>query len=270
MKLLAWDTSTKSGALVALEWPEKASWEGVRLVAEMSFNVDASTHSDGLLWGIHHCLAAARWKLEDVDVFGVGHGPGSFTGLRIGITTARTLAHTLKKPLIGVSSLLALARPVACLFAGPLGESDPIVIATTDACKGELFALWGKASDILASKPAQGAQASPHLQFFEEVITPSDLMPRILKSLGNQKGSRWLTVGEGSLRYLEDWNQLPIAKRLTSPGLFSSFVQGRYLGQLVWEAFELGGVHSPLDVQPRYLRASDAEVRLKKGLLGTF
>jgi tRNA threonylcarbamoyladenosine biosynthesis protein TsaB len=252
MRALAWDTSSKTGAIVALEWAEGCEWPGVRLVSEWSLSVDAQ-HSERLLWGIHQTLEASRWKLSDVDLLGVGVGPGSFTGLRIGMTTARTLAHTLKKPLIGISSLEALARPAA-LALEAMGEGKATLIASTDACKGELFAFWGPASLMAAARKKSGSL---------DVYTPDDLMKRVLK----KKPQRWAAIGEGASRYPEAWKALPAKGRLEIELPFHDQVQGRYLGMLLWEAHRNHPAQDALEVHPVYLRSSDAELKLKAGLL---
>lgn len=254
MKLLAWDTSSKAGALVAMEWLPDAKFP--QLISELSLNVDL-THSERLLWGIHQILESARWSLKDVDLFGVGVGPGSFTGLRIGVTTARTLAHSLKKPLIGVSSLAALARPVSIQFS----ENKTLLIAATDACKGELFALWGWADQI-----------SSAIQVTEVVMPADELVEAVLIELKAGKSTvRWAVVGEARLRYPEVWKMLP-AKQQVSPlqneADWFDHVQGRYLGLLAFEAFQSANYdQDPLQVTPRYLRVSDAERKLQAGLL---
>jgi tRNA threonylcarbamoyladenosine biosynthesis protein TsaB len=260
MKLLAWDTSSKAGTVVAVEWNPPGI--EARVVAELALNVD-STHSERLLWGIHQVLEAARWTLQEVDLFGVGVGPGSFTGLRIGITTARTLAHTLKKPLVGVSSLAALARPVGLLLNElDHSKTETLVVAATDACKGELFALWGKASEV------KGYAISPRAGVHEQVISPDHLVSLLQSNLQNLgEGARWIVIGEGKNRYLDEWKRLDQNRRIPYEIPCADQVQGRYLGLLVLEAYQAGLAEDPLVVHPQYLRASDAEVKLKAGLL---
>jgi tRNA threonylcarbamoyladenosine biosynthesis protein TsaB len=275
MKLLAWDTSSKAGAIVALEWQaapdanSNGAWENVRQAGEWSLNVD-SQHSERLLWGIHQMLESARWRLDEIDVFAVGVGPGSFTGLRIGITTARTLAHALGKPLLGISSLAALARPAA-LWLKASKRGDVLVVASTDACKGELFSLWGKASSVAGC--VQSPQQEDGVDFVglwkrdvrEGVLAPDELVESIQSKL--KKESAWLAVGEGRRRYAESWKKLPSRQELKLEVPFSDQVQGRYLGMLAWEAWQAQLDRKALEVHPRYVRASDAEIKLKSGLL---
>jgi tRNA threonylcarbamoyladenosine biosynthesis protein TsaB len=269
MKLLAWDTSSKAGAIVALEWTDttetSVQWKSVRQAGEWSLNVD-SQHSERLLWGIHQLLESARWKLEEIDVFGVGVGPGSFTGLRIGLTTARTLAHTLSKPLIGVSSLAALARPTA-LSLKSAGRGDVMVVAATDACKGELFALYGKASSVAgcAQTPGEEHEGLWKRDVHEKVIAPDELVETIQGKL--KKDSAWVAVGEGRSRYLDSWKVLPAKKEIKLEAAFADQVQGRYLGMLAFEVLQARLARRGLQVYPRYVRASDAEIKLKSGLL---
>lgn len=268
MRLLAWDTSSRTGTLVALEWDQRpgASREKISLVGEWTLNVEA-IHSERLLWAVHELLECARWKLADVDVFGVGVGPGSFTGLRIGVTTARTLAHTLKKPLVGVSSLAALTRPVAEWASS---HSERIVlVGATDACKGELYAIWGSARSLVdCVVMADGDHRGLWKRGVEEkVLRPGELVRAIKRKLSEGKGGRWVAIGEARQRYSELWKELPEEREFHGIPAFSQHVQGRYLGTLAWEAFQAGLSREPLNIHPRYLRAPDAEIKLKAGLL---
>jgi tRNA threonylcarbamoyl adenosine modification protein YeaZ len=273
-RLIAWDTSSKTGALVALEWDERAIASdrnaSYRLVGEWSLNVDAAQHSERLLWGIHQMLEACGWKLADIDFFGVGLGPGSFTGLRIGLTTARTLAITLGKPLVGVSSLAALARPASLHFADR--EERVIVIASSDAAKGELFSLVGSARALRdCAVMADGDFPGVWKRGVTETVSdPDSLVKSVKKKLAEGSGKEkafFVRVGEGRSRYAEAWKTLQKSKEIDFPLPFSDHVQGRYLGQLCYEAIQAGLARSPLEIHPRYLRVADAEKKLNAGLL---
>jgi tRNA threonylcarbamoyladenosine biosynthesis protein TsaB len=116
----------------------------------------------------HALLADTGRTFADVDRIAVGVGPGSFTGLRIGIATARALAQARGLPLVGVSSLEALARGAA---------GDLVVLAVLDARRGEVFAA------------AAG------------VLAPSALAPEALADWVRALGSAPLAVGDGAIRF---------------------------------------------------------------------
>lgn len=274
MRVLAWDTSQKTGVVAAFEWvdespiikPEVSGIQNVKLIAELALSVDVSQHSEGLLWGIHQVLKSARWKIDSVDAFAVGVGPGSFTGLRVGVTTARTLGQTLNKPVIPLSSLALLARPIAMAYAA---LKDPVLIlAISDAAKGEWFALSGLAKSIkdcvvMAHDDAPGLWKRG---VDEKVVKPEDF----LKSLKKKHGKtfpKWVVIGEALTRYPDLFDLLPVSKRIPLEMPYHSLIQPRMLGVLTWEAVQAGVMRPALSVQPRYLRAPDAEVKLKAGLL---
>ena len=87
-----------------------------RVLAEMVQNIKA-THSVGAMPAVEELFAKAKMKPAEIDAVAVSEGPGSYTGVRIGVTIAKTLAWTLKKPLVGVSSLQTVAAN-ARLFDG--------------------------------------------------------------------------------------------------------------------------------------------------------
>ena len=99
MKVLAFDTSSKALSLAILE--------DKQVLAETTINIKKN-HSITLMPAIDFLMASLDWTPKDLDRIVVAEGPGSYTGLRIAVATAKTLSHTLNIELVGMSSLLAL------------------------------------------------------------------------------------------------------------------------------------------------------------------
>lgn len=99
MKVLAFDTSSKALSLAILE--------DKQVLAETTINIKKN-HSITLMPAIDFLMESLDWTPKDLDRIVVAEGPGSYTGLRIAVATAKTLAHTLNIELVGMSSLLAL------------------------------------------------------------------------------------------------------------------------------------------------------------------
>lgn len=99
MKVLAFDTSSKALSLAILE--------DKQVLAETMINIKKN-HSITLMPAIDFLMASLDWTPKDLDRIVVAEGPGSYTGLRIAVATAKTLAHTLNIELVGMSSLLSL------------------------------------------------------------------------------------------------------------------------------------------------------------------
>ena len=122
MSILAIDTATQvSSVAVASE---------AKLSAELTMQAKL-THSETLLPHIEQVRRMASVKKEDLDGIAVSIGPGSFTGLRIGLATAKAMAYVLKKPIVGVSTLAALA----CHFPVP----GVRIVSLLDAQKGNAY-----------------------------------------------------------------------------------------------------------------------------------
>ncbi len=100
MKTLAIDTSTMMATCAVLE--------DNKLLGEYSINQEM-THSENLVPMIKEMLDNLNLKISDIDIYGVAIGPGSFTGLRIGMATIKSFAHVFDKPIIGISTLEGLA-----------------------------------------------------------------------------------------------------------------------------------------------------------------
>jgi tRNA threonylcarbamoyladenosine biosynthesis protein TsaB len=139
-------------------------------------------HTTRLLRETRALLRRARLELADVDRIAVGVGPGSFTGLRIGVATARALAQASGATLVGVSTLRVLAE---------LEEEPPpygtVVLPIIDARRGEVFVAGYR----------NGA----------EMLRPQAMRPEALAEQAASSGAGthrpWLAVGDGAVRFRE-------------------------------------------------------------------
>ncbi|MFC3931311.1 tRNA (adenosine(37)-N6)-threonylcarbamoyltransferase complex dimerization subunit type 1 TsaB [Streptococcus dentapri] len=122
MKLLAFDTSSIALAVALLE--------DERLVAETTVN-SKKNHSISLMPTIDFLMAQVGWEPSDLDRIVVAQGPGSYTGLRVAVATAKTLAYSLNVDLVGVSSLFALL---------PLAVHTGLMIPLIDARRNSVYA----------------------------------------------------------------------------------------------------------------------------------
>lgn len=166
-RLLALDTATSSLAV--------AVTEGGRVLAERNIHAERN-HSAYLVTAIGDCLKAAGLAKQDLDGIAVGIGPGSYTGIRIAVTTAKTLAWSLRLPVYGVSSLAALAlggwasasgQDAAALGehaarqGAPAGQSRPAAEGRRATAGGHwiaplIDARRGQAYSALFAAPAPG------------------------------------------------------------------------------------------------------------------
>jgi len=131
-------------------------------------------HASQLLVLARQALAKLELTFADVDRIAVGVGPGGFTGLRIGVATARALAQAAGAELVGVGTLEALART----NAGARGQG---VLAVVDARRGEVFAGGWRGG--------------------ERVLAPVAVAP---SRIGELVEPGWLSVGDGAVRFRDD------------------------------------------------------------------
>ncbi|MFQ5829316.1 MAG: tRNA (adenosine(37)-N6)-threonylcarbamoyltransferase complex dimerization subunit type 1 TsaB [Candidatus Methylomirabilia bacterium] len=229
MRILAIETSTLAGGAALLD--------GDRLVGEHVINVCA-THSERLLAAVDGLLGEACWVPEDLEGLAVAVGPGSFTGLKIGVSTVKGLALALGIPVAAVSTLEALA------WVLPFARAA--VCPVLDAKKGEVYtALFHWEGERLVR------------DWDDTALSPGLLVGRLSGPV--------TFVGDGVIAYGTFFQEqlggratiAPPARRLPSPACVGQIGHGRLLG---------GEWIDPRLLTPHYLRPSEAELRRRRGV----
>ena len=222
MTVLGFDTSTAATA-VCVRRADGVAFERVPDAEEL---LGRPAHARDLLPRAAEVLERAGLGFGDVEALAVGVGPGTFTGLRIGIATARALAHASAIPLHPVSSLAALAA----------GIDAPLRLALIDARRGELFGALYDGDD--------GARWDPF------VARPEDVAKRL-----QADGLTPMAAGDGAVRFREVLEAS--GARVAPDESQAHAVRALHVCRLA------GAVQpvAPEAVLPNYLREPDAQPR---------
>ena len=224
MIVLAIDTSTPRAALALGRLGEEA-----RVAPPEADSTPSRRHGRGLLPAIEALLLAEGLKVADLGAVAIGLGPGSYTGLRIGLTAAKALAYAAGKPLIELDSLEAIARNAPV--------DAPNVVVAVDAQRGDAY----------VARFARGSAGAPLLRLGPTTIEPVELWASALEA-----GT--VVLGPGLDRLLPNW---PEALRLGT--LDQGHPDPSNLIPLAFEALEAGRLLDPFFVEPIYMRRSAAE-----------
>jgi tRNA threonylcarbamoyladenosine biosynthesis protein TsaB len=230
MKILGLDTSTSCASLGIIDDDE--------VVAEYALYRE-ETLSAGLVPAIHDLLAVARLDLKEIDGIAVSLGPGSFTGLRVGLSAVKGLALAVERPVVGVPTLDALA----CNLPFTPYQICPLL----DARKGEIYAA-------LYKNGAGGhvEQLAPY-----QVLSPSAL----IEGIPHQET---VFLGDG----VEICREL-ITQRLAEKALFAplhlGFLRGTTVAELGLKRIIKGERDDIASLVPIYVRPSDAEIKRARG-----
>jgi tRNA threonylcarbamoyladenosine biosynthesis protein TsaB len=230
--LLAFDTATSS-TVVALSAPGLD--EPIELRDDPGPG-ERPRHTQQLLPLARQALMRAELAFADIDRVVVGTGPGSFTGLRIGLSTARALALAAGTELVGLSTLRVLAEP-AEQAVGPHSVVAPVL----DARRGEVFvAAWRNG---------------------QQVLVPRAVAPERVAELAVEGGAYerrvWLAVGDGAIRFRSVLE--PVGVSIPSDRSPLHRVSGAVLCRLGAEAQPV----ERTSLLPEYLRLPDAEIALR-------
>ena len=184
MKILGIDTSTPIGSVALID--------GESLVAEHTLNI-VKAHSSRLMPAIDTVLKWGDITAEELDGCAVGIGPGSFTGIRIGIATIKSLCYALDKPIIGVSTLEAIAYNLRWTE----GFICPILDARRNESYGAIFRggdEWQRLTDDWCL-PIEAVLA--------EIETRRSLLPEEGGETGRARLLQCTFVGDGLERYAD-------------------------------------------------------------------
>lgn len=235
MFLLAVDTASRAGGLAVLK-------DG-QLAGEIS-TASEETYSSRLFRQLDFLLRELKLETCDFDVFAVNAGPGSFTGLRVGLTAVKAWAEVFAKPVVAVSGLEAVA-----VQASPVSR-DALIAPVLDAHRGQIYAGLYALNDsrLVAEEP-------------DQVCTAEEFLER-LSTRAAKRQIHFISPSSDVLKpALDHWDTAPAS---ISHGIEpASTVLAPIIGKLAFERASRGEFTDSLRLDANYVRRSDAELLWK-------
>ena len=226
--ILAIETATMCGSVALLS--------GNRCLAENSVDT-ATTHSRRLIKQVDYVMQVTETRWDQLDGISVSLGPGSFTGLRIGLSTAKGLALATERPLLGVPTLDGLAHQII----SPPGSQ---VCTLLDARKKEVYAAFFKCN----------GEGVPEKTSEDLVLSPEKLAALIDEPT--------LLIGDGAVLYRKLFHETLGNSAIFSPPR-SFFPRASTIGILATKMFGNNEFIDPANAVPIYVRPSEAEIMIK-------
>jgi tRNA threonylcarbamoyladenosine biosynthesis protein TsaB len=235
MLILAIDTSTRTGSVALLRDRE--------VLGEIS-GYEETPYSNRLFRDLELLQNRAPFRVEQIDVFAVAYGPGSFTGLRIGLTAVKAWAEVHGKPIAAVSGLEAIAAQSKALEPSAAGKQG-IIAPFLDARRGQLF---GSLYRHIPGNPAR-----LELVGEESILSPEEFLELVKK---NSLSAPPLLVSPTPdlLPAALVKRMLPEARIETVSGILAPVI-----GRLGFEHASLGQLVDALRLDANYVRRSDGE-----------
>lgn len=243
MIFLCIDTSTSHGSLALVQWQQQAQAKVITTKEWERKTPVQGSHAEIVIPAIAELLQQASLRLRDINVICCGRGPGSFTGIRVAINAAKSLAYALQKPVIGIDSLRLMAEPA-------LNGGLPVLSMIYGFRDLAYVACYEKHPDGIRNTMAPAAVTSAKL----EVLIAK---PHLTVGSGFDALAEKMSPSlRGLLRRDSSFSDWPKAEHLPSIAYYEGLDLKDQCKDLHWK-----------NLLPLYLRASEAEEKLKRGLL---
>ena len=248
MVILALDTTVREGSVAIL-------CDGK--LACLYVGDPSQTHGERLPGDVSSALDLAGVSVKDIELYAVAVGPGSFTGLRVGIATIQALALLHQRSIVQVSTLAAFAYGVNNSLEATV-KTEQMVGVWMDGQRGEVFSVLYRISKNARSIGVECSEKTvvtpPNLELVEEhaVGQPEDIATRWATTFGLTKIR---LTGNGAQRYLNTWERTGITPEIIPEAASLAPAIGQLARQAGNEA-----VISPHAIHPLYIRKPDAEL----------